>query len=122
MTAVQPVSLHHVSVNLPDVGAGIAFYTDVLGGTVRDDRPDLGFPGAWINLGTQQVHLIEGAAPPSLGQHFAIRVDDLDAAVHELRSKGLQIRDPVTVGTDRQSFLEDPAGNVIELHEVRGGR
>lgn len=115
---VEPVAIHHVSVNVPDVAAGVAFYTDVLGGTQRADRPDLGIGGAWIDLGAQQVHLLEAPVPPSLGQHFAIRVRDLDAAVAELRAKGVQVGDPSPVGANRQTFVTDPAGNVIELHQV----
>ena len=88
---MQPVSVHHVSINVSKSDESIAFYTDVLGGTVRADRPDFGFGGAWIDLGDAQVHLIEAAVPPNLGQHFAILVDDLDGAVAELRAKGLEV-------------------------------
>jgi glyoxylase I family protein len=115
---VEPLAIHHVSVNVPDVDEHIAFYTGVLGGTLRDDRPDFGFAGAWLNFGIQQLHLIEAPVPPNLGQHFAIRVANLDAAVDELRSKGLEVTDPVPVGSNFQAFLNDPAGNVIELHQV----
>ena len=38
--------------------------------------------------------------------------------VDELRSKGIEVADPVTVGTNRQTFIDDPAGNAVELHEV----
>ena len=96
----------------------MAFYTETLGGTLRDDRPDFGIGGAWIDLGPTQVHLIESAVPPSMGQHFAILVADLDAVVDELRAKGLDVDDPVAVGPGRQTFIEDPAGNAIELHQV----
>jgi glyoxylase I family protein len=112
------MAIHHVSINVPDVESGIAFYTDVLGGTLRPDRPDLGVAGAWIDLGTQQVHLIEAPVPRNLGQHFAIRVGDLDAVVDELRSRGIEVGDPVGVGGNRQTFLNDPAGNAVELHQV----
>ena len=115
---MEPMAIHHVSLNVPDVRAGIAFYTDVLGGTVREDRPDFGVAGAWINLGTQQVHLIEAPVPPNYGQHFAVRVGDLDAVVDELRAKGLEVGDPVAVGPNRQTFVNDPAGNAVELHQV----
>ena len=118
---MQPHSIHHVSVNVSDVAAGVAFYTDVLGGRLRDDRPDFGFGGAWIDLGPHQVHLIEAAVPPNLGQHFAIRVVDLDAAVVELRARGVTIDDPVGVGANRQTFVSDPSGNLVELHEVSSG-
>ena len=115
---MEPLAIHHVSVNVADVEAAVAFYTGTLGGTLRDDRPDFSFGGAWIDLGGQQVHLIEAPVPQNLGQHFAIRVDDLDSVVSELRSKGLDVGEPVAVGTNRQTFVNDPAGNSVELHEV----
>ena len=115
---MEPLAIHHVSINVTDVEAGVAFYTGVLGGTLRDDRPDFGIGGAWIDLGTQQVHLIEAPVPPNVGQHFAIRVDDLDVVVSELRSKGLEVGDPMAVGPNRQTFVNDPAGNAVELHQV----
>jgi len=115
---MEPVAIHHVSINVSNVDASVDFYTGMLGGTLRADRPDLGIAGAWINLGTQQVHLIEAPVPANLGQHFAIRVDDLDATVEELRSKGLAVGDPIAVGSNRQTFVNDPSGNAIELHQV----
>lgn len=115
---MKPLAVHHVSVNVADPQAGIAFYTEVLGGSVRDDRPDFGFGGAWIDLGATQVHLIEATVPPNLGQHFAILVDDLDEVVDELRAKGISVRDPSAVGPNRQTFIEDPSGNVVELHQL----
>ena len=114
---VRPLTVHHVSVNVTDVPAAVAFYTDVLGGALRHDRPDLGIGGAWIDLGAGQVHLLEAPGPPALGQHFAVAVADLDAAVSELRSRGITVADPATVGTGRQTFVTDPAGNTVELHE-----
>ena len=115
---MEPLAVHHVALNVSDVESGVAFYTGILGGTLRGDRPDLGIAGAWIDLGGQQVHLVEAPVPRNLGQHFAIRVGDLDAVVDELRSKGIEVADPVTVGSNRQTFIDDPAGNPVELHEV----
>ncbi len=117
---MDPLSIHHVSINVPDVAEGVDFYTRILGGVVRDDRPDLGLAGAWIDMGAQQVHLIEAPVPPNMGQHFAIRVGDLGDVVRELRAKGLSVGDPMTVGANRQTFINDPAGNVVELHQVAG--
>jgi glyoxylase I family protein len=115
---MKPVAVHHVSVNVSDAVESVAFYTDVLGGTLRDDRPDFGIGGAWIDLGATQVHLIETDVPPNLGQHFAILVDDLDGVVRELRSKGIDIEDAKVVGPDRQTFIQDPDGNAVELHQI----
>ncbi len=119
---MEPLAIHHVAINVKDVPESVAFYTDILGGVLRTDRPDFGIGGAWIDLGGQQVHLLEAPVPRNLGQHFAIRVGDLDATVAELRTKGVDIADPVPSGTNRQTFLDDPSGNAIELHEVGGIR
>jgi catechol 2,3-dioxygenase-like lactoylglutathione lyase family enzyme len=114
---MRPTGIHHVSINVSDTAQAVAFYTDVLGLTVRDDRPDFSFAGAWLNLGPHQVHLLELPAPSDDGQHFAIQVDDLDGAVAELREKGVEVSDPKPVGTARQAFLHDPSGNLVELNQ-----
>ena len=106
-----------MSINVRDAAESLEFYTDVLGLTARTDRPDFAFGGAWLDLGGQQVHLIEGEVPNDCGQHFAIQVADLDTAVAELRGRGVEVRDPRAVGSARQTFLFDPSGNMIELHE-----
>jgi catechol 2,3-dioxygenase-like lactoylglutathione lyase family enzyme len=114
---MESTGVHHVSINVDDVAAAVRFYTDVLGLTERDDRPDFGFDGAWLNAGAQQLHLISGAVPKGEGQHFALRVADLDEAIAELRGGGVQISDASPVGTGRQAFVTDPSGNLIELHQ-----
>lgn len=116
IVAVRPIAVHHVSINVTDVPAALGFYVDVLGFTPRDDRPDFPFAGAWLDVGGQQLHLIEGNVPPSNGQHFAVLVDDLDAAVAELRAAGVTISDPSPVGAGRQAFVSDPSGNLVEIH------
>jgi len=118
---VQPLGVHHVSINVRDTDEAIRFYTDVLGLTVRPDRPDFRFRGAWLDLGSAQVHLIEGDVPDAHGQHFAIRVADLDAVVDELRDRGVTVTDPKPVGSARQTFVFDPSGNMVELHEPARG-
>jgi glyoxylase I family protein len=115
---VKPLAIHHVSVNVHDLDEGVGFYSSVLGGTLRDDRPELGIGGAWINFGQQQLHLIEAPVPPSMGQHFAVRVGDLDAVVAELRERGVDVSDAMNVGSNRQAFVSDPSGNTVELHQV----
>jgi len=114
---MRALGVHHVSVNVRDAKEALAFYTEVLGLRPRDDRPDFPFGGAWLDLGAQQLHLIEVAVPDDLGQHFAVQVEDLDAAVDELRERGVAVSDPSGVGTARQAFLHDPPGNRIELHQ-----
>lgn len=117
MGGVQPLGVHHVSINVADVDAALAFYVDVLGLTVRPGRPDFGFGGAWLDAGGQQVHLIEAPGPEDRGQHFALHVANLDATIADLRAGGTTISDASPVGTGRQAFLHDPSGNLIEIHQ-----
>jgi catechol 2,3-dioxygenase-like lactoylglutathione lyase family enzyme len=114
---MQVLGVHHVSINVVDVEEAAAFYTGRLGLLRRGDRPDFAFGGAWLDAGGQQVHLIEGPLPGDRGQHFALRVADLDATIAELRASGVDVSDAAPVGTGRQAFLHDPAGNLVELHQ-----
>jgi catechol 2,3-dioxygenase-like lactoylglutathione lyase family enzyme len=113
-----PHGIDHVALNVTDVPAALAFYTEVLGLTQRDDRPDFGIAGAWLNAGDQQVHLIELPVPNNVGQHFALLFDDLGDVVEKLRAQGFTVSDPAASSPGRQqAFLNDPWGNAIELHQ-----
>jgi glyoxylase I family protein len=117
---VKPTGLDHVAINVSDVPGGVEFYTEKIGLVQNFTRPDFGFPGAWLDAANgQQVHLIEAAVPNNVGQHFALAFEDIGAAVAELRVRGLQVTDPVDVGTTgrKQAFTADPWGNGIELHQ-----
>jgi catechol 2,3-dioxygenase-like lactoylglutathione lyase family enzyme len=114
---VNTSGLHHVSLGARDVEQSTTFYVDVLGGRLLD-RPDFGFPGAWIELGGGQVHLLPSDESPSGANHFALQVPDRDAAVAELRAKGVEVRESgYTPGAGRQAFFTDPSGNQIELNQ-----
>ena len=115
---MQFKGVHHVSVNVTDASESKRFYTEVLGLDLLD-RPDFPFGGAWLATGDQQIHLIEVdefVAPE--GQHFALHVDDLDAAISELEAHGVAASPPSEIeGVCRQSFFTDPTGNLIELNQ-----
>ena len=114
---MKPMGVHHVAINVNDVEAAVAFYTQRLGLTMRSDRPELGVAGAWLDVADQQVHLVQAQPPASQGQHFALHVDDLDTVIAELRAGGVEVSDGFAIGTGRQAFLTDPSGNSIELHQ-----
>ena len=115
---MKSLAVHHVALNVTDLDEALSFYTGRLGFELRDDRPDLGFPGAWLDAGAEQLHLIEAEVPPARGQHFAVRVEDIEAAIADLRAAGVEVTDAVPIGTACQAFLHDPSGNQIELHQV----
>lgn len=114
---IEPTGIHHVSINVDDVDAALGFYVDMLGLKVRSDRPNFSFDGAWLDAGGQQVHLIRGVCPRDTGQHFALAFVDLRGLVAALRQQGLDVTEPVASGTSLQSFVIDPAGNRVELHQ-----
>jgi glyoxylase I family protein len=114
---MKPLGVDHVAINVIDVAASVAFYTDVLGLSERTDRPDLGIDGAWLDAGGQQVHLLEAPMPTSMGQHLSLLVADMDEVVQEIRGHGVPVSDPTGINDDRQAFLVDPSGNAIELHQ-----
>ncbi|EUA30020.1 glyoxalase/Bleomycin resistance /Dioxygenase superfamily protein [Mycobacterium xenopi 4042] len=64
------------------------------------------------------MHLLESDNQPHGANHFAIRVDDLDAAVADLQQRGVEVhRVPFVPGAGRQAFLHDPFGNLLELNQ-----
>jgi catechol 2,3-dioxygenase-like lactoylglutathione lyase family enzyme len=60
------MGIHHASLLVADTARALAFYRDLLGLAVIAERPDLGFPGAWLRVGSQQIHLLELPSPDPL--------------------------------------------------------
>lgn len=114
---VQISDVHHVSLIVGDLAVAEAFYVDVLG-LERLPRPDFGIEGAWLGAGDRQVHLVVlGDAPEDKGQHFAFRVDDLDAAIAHLTEHGITTSDVFDTPVGRQVAFHDPFGNGLELNQ-----
>ena len=51
--------LLHASLLVSDTRRSVEFYRNILGLNPNQSRPDLGYPGAWLDIGEQQIHLIE---------------------------------------------------------------
>lgn len=114
------LSVQHIALDVDDLDAALAFYCDGLGLTLADRPKVLGDNGAWLEVGDgHQIHLVanEAFVAPTTSQHIAFGVTDCDAAVAELRGKGIEVSDPFDIGAGRQAFLNDPAGNLLELNE-----
>ena len=113
---MKPAGVHHVSINVSDVDAAKDFYVDVLGLTERSDRPDFGFGGAWLDLGGQQVHLIEGTVPDGSGSTSPSRCTTSTTWSPSCAAAASRSATQA-VATSRQSFLKDPSGNLVELQQ-----
>lgn len=115
---IDTQGIHHVSINVKDVDAAVDFYVNVLN-LKRKDRPDLGFPGAWLQAGEQEIHLLGiDSGTPVKEQHFAFAVANADAVHKMLVDSGFQaseIREIPTIC--RQFFTHDPSGNMIEFNQ-----
>ena len=113
---MKPVGIHHVNLMFEDIDVARKFYGETLGFD-EIERPDFGFPGLWFQMGAQQLHLMPGEAPGT-SQHFALEVDDIDAVIEELASRGFEVKASPTVdGAGKQAFFTDPTGNIIELNQ-----
>ena len=118
-------TLHHVSIIVADTGQALRFYRDLLGIALCPDRPDLGYPGAWLQLGPQQIHLLELPNPDAVSgrpqhagrdRHLAMTVTDLDELRQRLRQAGVACT--VSRSGRRALFCRDPDGNGVELIET----
>lgn len=115
----------HSSVIVKDTQTALEFYQGVLGLEIDDSRPELGFPGAWLNIGSQQIHLLELLNPdPVTGRpkhggrdrHVALAVNDIDALQEKLEQAGLEFTR--SKSGRKALFTRDPDGNTLEFIEV----
>ncbi len=126
--------VHHVSLATSDLPRALAFYRDVLG-LKQIDRPALSNAGAWLETGSSQIHLIDypngtfrrKSVIDNQDVHYALRVDDFEAAVQELAERGYREdageNDPKRVLIKRKSpvgfpqiYLMDPDQHVVEIN------
>jgi class 3 adenylate cyclase len=132
--SLKVVELHHHAVRVPPSRTAAAdtrrFYTEVLGlGADDGHSAQAGLTGQRINAGpTAQIHLIGliGTTPdPGSGidptaPHVALAVASIAEARSELDRQGIRYRTmPGGNGPESQQlFLTDPAGNLVELHQM----
>ena len=117
--------IHHASVVVADSQRALGFYLDILGMQLDPSRPDLGFPGAWLKVGEQQIHLLEVKNPDTVegrpahagrDRHTALHVRGLDELEQRLKTAG--IRYTRSRSGRKAIFCRDPDGNGIEFVEV----
>lgn len=120
--------LHHVSFLVTNTTRAVGFYRDVLGLAVDISRPDLGYAGAWLQLGNMpnggQIHLLELPNPdpregrPAHGghdRHVAFAMRDLDELMQRLKQHHIAY----TLSRSRRAlFCRDPDGNALEFIEL----
>ena len=116
--------IQHASFLVADLNRAQEFYHGVLGLEIVSDRPDLGYPGAWLQLQAQQIHLLQLPNPdpiegrPQHGgrdRHVAFEIRKLEALVAKLKTAGITY---TLSRSGRQAlFCRDPDGNALEFIE-----
>jgi catechol 2,3-dioxygenase-like lactoylglutathione lyase family enzyme len=123
------VALEQVIAVLPasDLGRARQFYTDKLGLTPIEDN----MTGLFFQISAGNAFLVYEAAGPASGQHTqaGFLVSDLDAAMSDLRSRGVTFEEydipgvhtekaVVTFPNGRGAFFKDSEGNILGLNEL----
>ncbi len=112
-----------------DVDASVAFYTQHLGFTLKQQfgpnmailtKDGLTLWAAGPNASAGRP-MPDGRIPePGGWNRFVLEVADLASVVAQLRQAGTHFRNDIVDGPGgRQILVEDPSGNVIELFEPR---
>lgn len=115
----------HSSLIVADVEQALAFYCGVLQLEQDPKRPELGYPGAWINIGPQQIHLLQVPNPdPTEGRpahggrdrHTAFGLTNLDQLIAQLDTANISYT--LSKSGRRALFCRDPDGNALEFIEL----
>jgi lactoylglutathione lyase len=112
------MKIKYTTMIVNDMDESVKFYRDVMGFEV-DSQYDLG-PAGTITLlkgeGETMVELIKNPVDETGLFSMGMDVEDVNATVKELKSKGAKVTmepTPITVGT--LAFIEDPNGVKIAL-------
>ena len=121
--------LFHIAIKTANLAATVKFYTEVIG--LREfDRPNFGFPGAWLGTsgpaGTPIMHIYAGG--PALGgkktvasgtaaiDHVSLSAVGFHDFVKRFQKFDLDWREFEVPGTTLwQLFVYDPSGVQLEI-------
>jgi len=115
-------SILHASVIVGDLAKALHFYQDILGFEINNSRPDLGYPGAWLQIGEQQIHLLNLPNPDPINdrpvhggrdRHTAIGVSDIQMLISILSQHNISFTQ--SKSGRAALFCRDPDGNGLEF-------
>jgi predicted enzyme related to lactoylglutathione lyase len=121
---MKPKAVDFVSYSVTDMDRAEAFYRDVLGLDVEVPRGEPGTRASGymeLDAGGIAIGLV---ALPQIHPNaiVALAVEDVGAAVEELRGKGVPIlREGIESPVCFMAVVADPDGNQILLHQRKNG-
>lgn len=116
----------HASLIVANTENSLTFYCGCLGFCINHQRPDLGFPGAWLQHGDFELHLLEVPNPDPIedrpvhggrDRHLAFAVSDFSQLLAQLEKKN--IRYTLSKSGRKALFCRDPDGNTLEFVEEK---
>ena len=107
-----------VTFKVPDLDAGLAFYTGILGHTLNWRNDEIGQAGISLPESDTEIVLTteHGYEPNWL-------VDSADTAATEIvEAGGTLLAEPVDIPVGRVAVVSDPFGNILVLVDLTKGR
>ena len=117
---MRATGFNHVSVSARDLEESTRFYVEVFG-MEKIPTYNFAFPVQYLRLGDLQLHLFERDTPAPEFHHFAVNVDDFEAAYTKARELGIQEEKAFFSHAYElpdgsvQMYLRDPSGNLVEV-------
>jgi methylmalonyl-CoA/ethylmalonyl-CoA epimerase len=129
-------TLDHIGIAVRDLSAALAFYRDALGLEIlgAEEVPSQRVRAQFVDAGEARLELLEATAPdspiarfldtrgPGL-HHITLRVDDIHAALAQLRAKGVKLVDEQPRAGAEHSLIafvhpSSTGGVLIELKQA----
>jgi len=126
------IGIHHVAIICSDYTRSKRFYTEVLGLKIIAEHYRKERDSYKLDLALGNSYVIElfsfpnppprASRPEACGlRHLAFAVEDIEAAIHELKKHGI---DPEPVRVDeftgkKFTFFSDPDGLPLELYQAK---
>jgi lactoylglutathione lyase len=115
------ISINHVSIGAKDMETSVRFYEEMFG-LERIPTYNFGFKTQYLRCGPLQVHVFELEDAVPRFQHFALAVDDFDAAYRAAKERNVLDHETFFNAIYElpdgavQMYLRDPAGNLVEVN------
>ena len=132
---MKPIKINHVAIVVQDIDAALNFWEQTFGLKLDhvEDVPSQKSKVAFLPLGESEIELVQPTTSDSglanflekRGEgmhHICIEVEDIDAALAELKSKGVRLINdvPEELPGRKMAFVHPKAANgvLVELYQL----
>ncbi len=132
---MKPIKINHVAIAVQDIDAALKFWEQTFGLELNhvEDVPSQKSKVAFLPLGESEIELVQPTTSDSglanflekRGEgmhHICIEVEDIDATLAELKSKGVRLINdvPEELPGRKMAFVHPKAANgvLVELYQL----